>query len=392
MGFVNSQMLAGAAGGIGRGVSDMALLKMRSMADAESGEANFRKERSLKQMDIDSAERIAGAKPQKIETITNDDGSESSVIWDKGKGMYVPFQMGGGAGDNALTEEELNMARVQLNTEGGGDKANDWRPFNEPSDNEVSARAYQNRGGEAPAIGGAPSGATKDAYYRDVVAANGGKDSPELKAWADQQWTAKYGETPTGARHAGQPAPSIKAPPGIVGGAAAAKTGEIPAYPSPPGGYKSSVPSIEGEQRIPTTATAAPEPSKEGITVVTDEMEKQRKTEADRKKKIAAKKRAAGVTVITPEIEVQRAAEKKALAERKAASKKRKADKTRRVRNQKAADARAGGTPSVRAVKAIRANDMSAMGAILQNPDDVARLTEHQRFTLEQAFFGTTGK
>ena len=47
--------------------------------------------------------------------------------------------------DAPISPEESNRARVELNTAEGGDKADDWIPFNEPSENEIAKRAYENR-------------------------------------------------------------------------------------------------------------------------------------------------------------------------------------------------------------------------------------------------------
>jgi len=48
--------------------------------------------------------------------------------------------------DPAPTTEEIARARAELNTADGGDKAEDFIPFNEPSNNEVLMQAYRNRG------------------------------------------------------------------------------------------------------------------------------------------------------------------------------------------------------------------------------------------------------
>ena len=401
MGFVNSQMLAGAAGGLGKGVSDMALLGMKSKADSESAEANFRKERSLKQMDIESNERIAGVKAPTIKTITDDTGAESTVQWNPSNRTWEPFQMGAATEPGQLTfDQAASMADNEYDSKASMFKS-DQSQFGMTEGEWKNKRIQELIGGTgpaAPSAGGAPSGQTKDDYYKAVLASNNAEDTPEFRNKVDSYWEKNYGEKVTGKKYAGQGG-------GIVGDAAAAAPSapsapdpragsEIPAYPPPPGAYKSSAPSIEGEQRIPTSVTAAPEPveSKEGVTVITPEIEAKREAEnkalAERKRKTARAKNKSNITVITPEIE----AERKVTAERKkAVAARKKADKQKR-RKQSAADSKAGGTPSVRAVKAIRANDIQAMGAILQNPADVARLTEHQRFTLEQAFFGTQGK
>ena len=409
MGFVNSQMLAGAAGGLGKGVSDMALLGMKSKADSESAEANFRKERSLKQMDIESNERIAGVKAPTIKTITDDTGAESTVQWNPSNRTWEPFQMGAATEPGQLTfDQAASMADNEYDSKASMFKS-DQSQFGMTEGEWKNKRIQELMGGTgpaAPSAGGAPAGQTKESYYAAVLASNKGteKDTPEFKAKVDAYWEKNYGEKVTGKKHAGQGG-------GIIGDAAAAGAppagappavdpragNEIPAYPQPPGAYRSNIPSIEGEQRIPTPVTAAPEPaeSKEGVTAITPEIEAKR---ADEKKALAARKRkmdkaqGRGVTVITPEIEAKREAEKKAIAERKKAGAERKKADKQKQRKRRAADAKAGGTPSVRAVNAIRANDMQAMARILNNPEDLARLTEHQRFTLEQAYFGTQGQ
>lgn len=79
------------------------------------------------------------------------EGAPDYITWHNARvPPAVQIHAPGGQGltqqDQALTPEELDRARVGLNTADGGDRANDWIPFNEPSDDQVRARAYEGRG------------------------------------------------------------------------------------------------------------------------------------------------------------------------------------------------------------------------------------------------------
>ena len=84
------------------------------------------------------------------------DGNPLFGQWDSTTNSVVPFDMTGVGGqqNTELSQAELDKARVELSTAGGKDKANDWIPFNEPSQDQVQARAWENRNGAGAAPGG----------------------------------------------------------------------------------------------------------------------------------------------------------------------------------------------------------------------------------------------
>jgi len=133
---------------------------------------------------MESAERVSGAKAARtaptVKTITDPETLlETTVVWNPNTRSWDQFQAGtagvGGAGGVAqdLTESELSRARAQLNTEGGGDRGSDFIPFNEASEDQVIARAWENRGASA---GDVPRG---------------------TQTGGDQQGVAKIGDTKT---------------------------------------------------------------------------------------------------------------------------------------------------------------------------------------------------
>lgn len=141
-------------------------------ADARAGrehgwrmdEAGFEAKKNAEQKDLDreierekiAAEervsRMRGSRTNKPVRIGEDaDGNAIYGIYNPETDEIEPIDIAGregGSDQNAeLSAAELDRARVELNTAGGKDRANDWMPFNEPSDDLVKARAYENRKG-----------------------------------------------------------------------------------------------------------------------------------------------------------------------------------------------------------------------------------------------------
>lgn len=84
----------------------------------------------------------------KVTKVTDEYGAESFVRYDPQTDQMIPISIAGSGAqeNNPLTLEELDRARIELNTADGKDRGNDWIPFNEPSEDLIRKRAYENRG------------------------------------------------------------------------------------------------------------------------------------------------------------------------------------------------------------------------------------------------------
>ena len=164
-----------------------------------------------KDLDRKSAERTAAArktssaKPVKIGE--DDMGAPIYGVYNAETGELEPVNIAGAeaaAEYREPTAAEMERARVELNTAGGKDRANDWIPFNEPSRDQVYARALENRrgGGGQGATGGKPAAAPSfDDYAAKVRAANAGADIPEAELRA--KYEQKFGKAPAKAPKSG---------------------------------------------------------------------------------------------------------------------------------------------------------------------------------------------
>ncbi|MCA1788494.1 MAG: hypothetical protein LC667_01195 [Thioalkalivibrio sp.] len=181
MGFMK-----GFVGGVAGAASDLALVSMRDKSDREMAEAKALRERALveyqetkadsraatqrefltdergskqefqtteKDLDRKSSEKVAGmrakgsgAKPVKIGE--DDMGNPIYGVYNPDTQELEPIDIAGsGPANTEPTAAELERARVELSTAGGKDRGNDFIPFNEPSKDQIYARALKNRNG-----------------------------------------------------------------------------------------------------------------------------------------------------------------------------------------------------------------------------------------------------
>lgn len=90
----------------------------------------------------------AGARSKPIKIGEDDMGRPIFGVYNDDTQEIEPVGVAGtGSVDADLSPAELDRARVELSTAGGKDRGNDWIPFNEPSEDQVKARAYENRKG-----------------------------------------------------------------------------------------------------------------------------------------------------------------------------------------------------------------------------------------------------
>lgn len=187
--------MAGFVGGVADGVAEVAKMELVKKAERERDEATYLRQRTLAEFEqgrqderagrehgwrMDEAgfeagknaeqkaldrsferEKIAaekeiagmrGSRTNKPVKIGEDaDGNTIYGIYNPKTDEIEPVDIAGREGgvdqDAEPSAAELDRARVELNTAGGKDRANDWMPFNEPSDDLVKARAYENRKG-----------------------------------------------------------------------------------------------------------------------------------------------------------------------------------------------------------------------------------------------------
>lgn len=225
MGFI-SGFVSGAA----KATSDLALFNLKEKADRERIEAEAVRRRALTEyeqgmedarldkkmgfekeenrLDRESEERRAGmyaaarSKPMKIGE--DDMGRPIFGVYNDETGWFDPIDVAVSDPANAeLTPAELERARVELSTADGKDKANDWIPFNEPSRDQIYAKALENRrgGSDAAKVGTTkPSAKTADGptfeeYAAKVRQANPGAEIPEADLRA--KYESRFGKAQT---------------------------------------------------------------------------------------------------------------------------------------------------------------------------------------------------
>lgn len=184
MGFI-----LGAIGGMADATAELAKMRIKGMAEREKVEALALREQELakwksgqedarldREFAFDRDQNIldreheaeqnslnraseekraamrAGARSKPIKIGEDDMGRPIFGVYNNDTQEIEPVDIAGTSSvDAELSAAELERARVSLNTAGGKDRANDWMPFNEPSEDQVKALAYENRkGGTTP--------------------------------------------------------------------------------------------------------------------------------------------------------------------------------------------------------------------------------------------------
>jgi len=260
--------IAGGLGGFGEGTADVVKQNILSKAQAEREEANFYKERSLKQLGITSqekiaadrisaessenekkitsAEKIAGMKSKgsaaarKVIKTTDDEGNEIFVRYDPETDSMTPVGMAGSEAGKLTYDDAADMANREYNDKASMFKS-DASQFGMTEAEWKNKRIQELMSGDSasgaetpkPAAGGKTRG-SKDDYIKAVIQANGGKDTPELRKQASEVWEQKY-----------KPAESTSG--GIISSAAASET--------PP----AEKPAAKPEQAKPVETAETPE-------------------------------------------------------------------------------------------------------------------------------------